>query len=127
MFHPLNRAGRRGTSLRAAAFGMAAATAGLALAEDPPKPEDVPFWAVGKPKDNKLAPVPSFPIPTPADQLQVGKFKLPPGFMAEVLSGFVENNSYLGRPVDILQLKDGSLLVSDDHAGAIYRISYSGK
>lgn len=29
-----------------------------------------------------------------------------------------------GRPVDFLQLKDGSLLVSDDHRGAIYRISY---
>lgn len=42
------------------------------------------------------------------------------------MSGFVENNNYLGRPVDFLILKDGSLLVSDDHAGAIYRISYSG-
>jgi glucose/arabinose dehydrogenase len=42
------------------------------------------------------------------------------------LTGFVENNSYLGRPVDFLVMKDGSLLVSDDHAGAIYRISYSG-
>ncbi|MFC4873072.1 PQQ-dependent sugar dehydrogenase [Negadavirga shengliensis] len=31
-----------------------------------------------------------------------------------------------GRPVDVLQLKDGSLLVSDDLAGVIYRISYSG-
>lgn len=31
-----------------------------------------------------------------------------------------------GRPVDILELPDGSLLVSDDHAGAIYRVSYSG-
>ncbi|CAN7573722.1 PQQ-dependent sugar dehydrogenase [Variovorax sp. LjRoot84] len=40
------------------------------------------------------------------------------------MTGFVENNSYLGRPVDFLVLKDGSLLVSDDHAGAIYRISY---
>ena len=40
------------------------------------------------------------------------------------LTGFVENNQYLGRPVDVLVLKDGSLLVSDDHAGAIYRISY---
>jgi len=29
-----------------------------------------------------------------------------------------------GRPVDILELKDGSILVSDDKAGAIYRISY---
>ena len=43
------------------------------------------------------------------------------------MTGFVENNSYLGRPVDFLVMKDGSLLVSDDHAGAIYRISYSGK
>ena len=42
------------------------------------------------------------------------------------MTGFVENNNYLGRPVDFLMLKDGSLLVSDDHAGAIYRISYSG-
>jgi glucose/arabinose dehydrogenase len=35
-------------------------------------------------------------------------------------------NEYLGRPVDIAELPDGSLLVSDDYAGAIYRISYSG-
>lgn len=40
------------------------------------------------------------------------------------LTGFIENNSYLGRPVDVLQLKDGSLLVSDDFNGAIYRITY---
>ncbi len=43
------------------------------------------------------------------------------------MTGFIENNSYLGRPVDFLVMKDGSLLVSDDHAGAIYRISYAGK
>ncbi|MBS0447178.1 MAG: PQQ-dependent sugar dehydrogenase [Proteobacteria bacterium] len=43
------------------------------------------------------------------------------------MTGFVENNQYLGRPVDFLVLKDGSLLVSDDHAGAIYRVSYGGK
>jgi len=40
------------------------------------------------------------------------------------LTGFVENNAYLGRPVDVLTLPDGSILVSDDHAGAIYRVSY---
>ena len=40
------------------------------------------------------------------------------------MTGLVEDNTYLGRPVDVLVLKDGSLLVSDDHAGAIYRISY---
>ncbi len=32
---------------------------------------------------------------------------------------------YLGRPVDVAQLPDGSILVSDDTAGAIYRISYT--
>jgi glucose/arabinose dehydrogenase len=35
-----------------------------------------------------------------------------------------ENQEYLGRPMDVAQLRDGSLLVSDDLAGAIYRISY---
>ncbi|MCY4315186.1 MAG: PQQ-dependent sugar dehydrogenase [Roseovarius sp.] len=35
-----------------------------------------------------------------------------------------ENYEYLGRPVDVAQLRDGSLLVSDDLAGAIYRIWY---
>ncbi len=42
------------------------------------------------------------------------------------LTGFVKDNQYLGRPVDLLVLPDGSLLVSDDHAGAIYRVSYGG-
>jgi glucose/arabinose dehydrogenase len=35
------------------------------------------------------------------------------------------NNEYLGRPVDVAMLPDGSLLVSDDYVGAIYRISYA--
>ena len=35
-----------------------------------------------------------------------------------------ENDEYLGRPTAIAQLRDGSILVSDDLAGAIYRISY---
>lgn len=30
-----------------------------------------------------------------------------------------------GRPVDILWLKDGSMLISDDHGDAIYRVSYA--
>lgn len=36
------------------------------------------------------------------------------------------DGEYLGRPVDVAVLLDGSLLVSDDTAGAIYRISYEG-
>jgi len=35
-----------------------------------------------------------------------------------------ENGEYLGRPVDVVELRDGSILVSDDLAGAVYRISY---
>jgi len=46
--------------------------------------------------------------------------------MEPFMTGLVENNDYLGRPVDMLVLKDGSMLVSDDHNGAIYRISYAG-
>ncbi|MDH3597537.1 MAG: sorbosone dehydrogenase, partial [Rhodospirillales bacterium] len=37
-----------------------------------------------------------------------------------------ETGEYYGRPVDVVQYLDGSLLVSDDTAGAIYRISYKG-
>ena len=37
-----------------------------------------------------------------------------------------ENGVYLGRPLDVQQYVDGSILVSDDKAGAIYRISYGG-
>ncbi|MCB0196724.1 MAG: sorbosone dehydrogenase family protein, partial [Anaerolineae bacterium] len=38
-----------------------------------------------------------------------------------------DNGQPLGRPVDIQQMPDGSLLVSDDSAGAIYRIWYDGR
>ena len=37
-----------------------------------------------------------------------------------------ENGEYLGRPVDVKQLRDGSLLVSDDLAVSSYRIWYEG-
>ena len=36
------------------------------------------------------------------------------------------NEEYDGRPMSITMMKDGSMLVSDDYAGAIYRISYVG-
>jgi glucose/arabinose dehydrogenase len=39
----------------------------------------------------------------------------------------VPNGGYLGRPVDVAQMPDGSLLVSDDELGAIYRITYDAK
>jgi glucose/arabinose dehydrogenase len=37
-----------------------------------------------------------------------------------------EKGAYDGRPVDVAQLTDGSLIVSDDFAGALYRITYEG-
>lgn len=40
------------------------------------------------------------------------------------MSGFLDGDEVLGRPVDVLVAPDGSLLVSDDTAGAIYRVSY---
>jgi glucose/arabinose dehydrogenase len=39
--------------------------------------------------------------------------------------GWLQGDDVSGRPVDLLILDDGSLLVSDDKAGRIYRISYA--
>jgi len=38
-----------------------------------------------------------------------------------------EDGEVWGRPVDVKPMADGSLLVSDDHADAIYRITYTGQ
>jgi glucose/arabinose dehydrogenase len=38
-----------------------------------------------------------------------------------------ETGTYRGRPVDVAVMKDGSLLISDDYAGAIYRVTYVGE
>jgi glucose/arabinose dehydrogenase len=40
------------------------------------------------------------------------------------ITGFLVDNKYLGRPVDMEWLKDGSMLLSDDYNGAVYRITY---
>jgi len=42
-------------------------------------------------------------------------------------SGWLQGDDCWGRPNDVLQLPDGSLLVADDKADSIYRISYQGK
>ena len=45
----------------------------------------------------------------------------------EIVSGFIgPDNNYIGRPVDVQMLKDGSLLISDDFNGAVYRLSTGG-
>jgi glucose/arabinose dehydrogenase len=46
------------------------------------------------------------------------------------MTGFLEDAKaakFWGRPAYLLQMPDGSLLVSDEQLGAIYRISYAGK
>ena len=43
---------------------------------------------------------------------------------APFAEGWLQGERAWGRPADVLVLPDGSLLVSDDHAGAIYRITY---
>lgn len=40
--------------------------------------------------------------------------------------GWLQGDKAWGRPVDVLVMPDGALLVSDDEANAIYRISYKG-
>lgn len=40
--------------------------------------------------------------------------------------GWLQGERHWGRPVDLLVMPDGSLLLSDDHAGALYRISHRG-
>jgi glucose/arabinose dehydrogenase len=44
-----------------------------------------------------------------------------------IVSGFLQDNSYVGRPVDVLQMKDGSMLISDDWNGAVYHLTYGKK
>jgi glucose/arabinose dehydrogenase len=43
--------------------------------------------------------------------------------MEPFLTGFLADNTYLGRPVDVEIMRDGALLVSDDWNGAVYRIT----
>ena len=44
------------------------------------------------------------------------------------ISGWLEKdiNDAWGRPVDVVILEDGSMLISDDYANVIYRVTYSG-
>ena len=126
MLLSITPAGRRASRMRMAALAVAlGAGACQALAADPPAPAasaaEVPFWAVGMPKGNPLAPVPSFPIPTAADQLPVAKLKVPPGFKVEVWQpGILDARG--------LRLGDkGTVFVSSLFvAGKIYAVTDNG-
>jgi glucose/arabinose dehydrogenase len=41
------------------------------------------------------------------------------------ITGFIQDNKYVGRPADLEVMKDGSLLISDDYNGAVYRVTYA--
>ncbi|WP_342117586.1 DUF7133 domain-containing protein [Pseudoduganella sp. OTU4001] len=40
------------------------------------------------------------------------------------IDGFLQNEQVSGRPVDVAVMPDGSILVSDDHAHKVYRVTY---
>ena len=40
---------------------------------------------------------------------------------------WLKDDKVSGRPNDVLVSRDGSLLISDDKAGAIYRVTYKGE
>lgn len=60
-----------------------------------------------------------FPWDTPT-QLPLGQADLVAGFLDE------SNNTAWGRPVDVVADNQGNLLISDDYAGAIYRLTGPG-
>jgi glucose/arabinose dehydrogenase len=41
------------------------------------------------------------------------------------VDGWLQGKEAMGRPVDLIELPDGSLLISDDLKGAVYRLTYS--
>ncbi len=45
----------------------------------------------------------------------------------DFLSGFELNGDVIGRPVDVAQGPDGAVYISDDYAGAVYRMAYGEK
>ena len=45
----------------------------------------------------------------------------------DFLTGFLEGNDVIGRPVDVVQGPDGAIYVSDDYANVIWRVSRTGE
>jgi len=51
------------------------------------------------------------------------RWSVPDGFLVDEKA----DPPMWGRPADVMVMRDGSLLVSDDQNGIIYRVSYAGK
>jgi glucose/arabinose dehydrogenase len=45
----------------------------------------------------------------------------------DFITGWLQGNEAIGRPVDILIKENGVIYISDDKAGIIYRVIYEGK
>ena len=50
---------------------------------------------------------------------------MPTGEYVDFLTGFITDEGRWGRPVALTVMNDGSLLLSDDGANLVYRISYA--
>src|SRR5262252_7660686 len=86
--------------------------------------QDEPGWAKGRPKTDaamKMAPVPAFPVPTPADELPTKSLKVPPGFKVETwASGVLDARG-------LRQGAKGNIFVSTLFVGnKVYVISEKG-
>ena len=49
------------------------------------------------------------------------------GRVSDFLTGFLSGRNVRGRPVDLQVMPDGSLLLTDDGEGRIWRIQYTGR
>ena len=65
-------------------------------------------------------------VPTGYKVVRVRMVEGTPVEVEDFATGWLREGTAWGRPVDILVWTDGSLLASDDRAGAIYRIRYTG-
>ena len=45
----------------------------------------------------------------------------------DFLTGFLTDSKLIGRPAGVLEGPDGAIYVSDDYAGVVYRVTYTGK
>ncbi len=63
----------------------------------------------------------SVPVGYKVVQYRPGRVWEPTDF----LTGFLNNGAAIGRPVDVLPMPDGSVLISDDKKGAVWRVAPS--
>ena len=42
----------------------------------------------------------------------------------DFISGWLQGEKVIGRPAAVLAAKDGSIIISDDYANLLYKVSY---